>query len=343
MIRLKDIAEEAGVSVMTVSKALRDLQDVSPATREKICAIARRLGYVPNAAAQGLRNRRTRLLGMVIPAPTDPVYARVMLAIEEKAHELGFDVILGHTLGQTGREASVLRRMIARSVDGILVAPVWRLEQQAPIYEELSRRNLPVVVLGHRPPFCSQFPSIETDDLAASAAVTRHLLELGHKRIAYFSGPIVSATAQERLEGYRRALREAGIQPEDSLLYHAGATIEEGAAAALQYIQENPGATAIQTVNDLVAIGAANTFLGQGIRIPNDISIAGFGNVLVSEYFRVPLTTVRQPKLRLGAVAMDMMSQLLKGERAQSKRLPAELVVRESTAAPGTPSEAAPV
>lgn len=337
MIRLKDIADEAGVSVMTVSKALRDLQDVSPSTREKICSIARRMGYVPNAAAQGLRNRRTRLLGMVIPAPTDPVYARVILAIEEQAHELGFDVLLGHTLGQPGREVSVLRRMIARNVDGILVAPVWRLEHQAPIYEELSRRQMPVVILGHRPVFCSQFPGVETDDIAASASVTRHLLDLGHRRIAFFAGPIVSATAQERLEGYRRALREAGIQPEDRMLFHAGATIEEGASAALQYMQENPGATAIQTVNDLVAIGAANTFLGQGLRIPEDLSLAGFGNVLVSEHFRVPLTTVRQPKLRLGSVAMELMGQLLKGERAQTKRLSAELVIRASTRMLATP------
>jgi len=331
MIRLKDIAEEAGVSVMTVSKALRDLQDVSPATRERICAIARRIGYVPNAAAQGLRNRRTRLLGLVIPAPTDPVYARVILAIEEQAHELGFDVLLGHTLGQPGREISVLRRMIARNVDGILVAPVWRLEHHAPIYEELAKRGLPVVILGHRPVFCADFPGVETDDIAASQSVTRHLIELGHRKIAFFAGPIVSATAQERLEGYRRALREVGIQPDDRLLFHAGATIEEGAAAALQYIQENPGATAIQTVNDLVAIGAANTFLGQGIRIPEDLSLAGFGNVLVSEHFRVPLTTVRQPKLRLGSVAMEIMGQLLRGERPQSKRLAAELVIRAST------------
>lgn len=334
MIRLKDIAENAGVSVMTVSKALRGMHDVAPSTRERICAIARTMGYVPNAAAQGLRNRRTRLLGLVIPAPTDPVYSRVMLAIEERSHELGYDLILAHSLGQPGREEAVLHRLIARNVDGIFLSPVWRLEQRAPAYDELIRRNVPVVVLGHRPPFCSSFTGVETDDLAASASVTRHLWELGHRRIAFFAGPLVSATAQERLEGYRKALRELGGTPEDSLLFNAGSTIEEGSAAALQFVQESTGATAIQAVNDLVAVGAATTLLSQGVRIPADISIAGFGNVLVSEHFRVPLTTVRQPKLRLGSVAMDTMVHLLRGEKPAVKRLPAELVVRASTGVP---------
>lgn len=334
MIRLKDIAQEAGVSVMTVSKALREKQDVSPSTRERICSIARRMGYVPNAAAQGLRNRRTRLLGVVIPAPTDPVYARVIFAIEEIAHELGYDLLLAHTLGQPGREEVVLRRLIARNVDGILISPVWRLDQQAPIYEELQRRGTPVVILGHRAPFCAAFASVETDDLSASASVTRHLLELGHRRIAFFAGPQISATAQERLDGYRRALREAGIPLDDRLVFSAGSTIEEGAAAALQFMQENPGATAIQAVNDLVAIGAAETFLGQRVRIPTDLSLAGFGNVLVSEYYRVPLTTVRQPKLRLGSVAMETLVKVMKGERPGAKRLSAELVIRQSTGAP---------
>jgi DNA-binding LacI/PurR family transcriptional regulator len=115
------------------------------------------------------------------------------------------------------------------------------------------------------------------------------------------------------------------------LIFHAGSTVEEGAAAAMQFIQENPGATAIQAANDLVAIGAADALLNQGVRIPQDLSVAGFGNVLVSEFFRVPLTTVRQPKLRLGSVAMELMQKLLDGEHPESARLPAELTPRAST------------
>lgn len=331
MVRLKDIAAVAGVSVMTVSKALRDKPDLSSATKSRVQALAQQMGYVPDASASGLRNRKTRLLGLVIPAPTDPVYSRVLLALESQAYERGFDLLLAHSLGTTDREDSVIRRLMSRRVDGVFIAPVYRMASSAPIYDELLKQCVPTVLLGHRAPFCSQFVNVETEDLAASSAVTQHLVSLGHRRIAFFAGPTHSPWAQERIEGYRRGLRDAGIPLDDRLVFHAGSTVEEGAAAAMQFIQENPGATAIQAANDLVAIGAADALLNQGVRIPQDLSVAGFGNVLVSEFFRVPLTTVRQPKLRLGSVAMELMQKLLDGEHPESARLPAELTPRAST------------
>ena len=331
MVRLKDIAEKAGVSVMTVSKALRDKPDLAGSTKVRIRALAEQMGYVPDASASGLRNRKTRLLGLVIPAPTDPVYSRVMLALEGHAHELGFDLLLAHSLGKAEREDVVIRRLMSRRVDGLFVAPVYRMSKTAAIYEDLRKQGLPVVLLGHGAPFCEGFINVETDDIAASESVTRHLFELGHRRIAFFAGPMNSPWALERLEGYRRAHRDAGIPMDDQLVFNAGSTVEEGASAALQFMQENPGATALQAANDLVAIGAADALLNQGVRIPKDLSVAGFGNVLVSEFFRVPLTTVRQPKLRLGAVAMELMQKLIAGEPAKSARLPAELTIRAST------------
>lgn len=331
MVRLKDIAAVAGVSVMTVSKALRDKPDLAPATKTRIQGLARQMGYVPDASASGLRNRKTRLLGLVIPAPTDPVYSRVLLALENQAYERGYDLLVAYSLGKPDREESVLRRLMSRRVDGVFIAPVYRMSPSATIYDDLIKQGVPTVLLGHKAPFCHGFTNVETDDLGASEAMTRHLLSLGHRRIAFLAGPTHSPWAQERLEGHRRALRDAGIAPDDQLVFHAGSTVEEGAAAALQFIQENPGATAIQAVNDLVAIGAADALLNQGVRIPQDLSVAGFGNVLVSEFFRVPLTTVRQPKLRLGAVAMDLMQRILDGERPPSVRIPAETVFRAST------------
>jgi LacI family transcriptional regulator len=334
MVRLKDIAAQAGVSIMTVSKVMHDAPDIAAATKIRIRALAEQLGYTPNSAAQGLRNKTSKLLGLVIPTVTNPVFARVLMAIEEQAHQLGYDLIFAQSLNQPEREHAVIRRLLSRRVDGLFIAPVYRLEETAPIYAELTKRAIPTVVLGQRAPFCSGFVNVESDDLAASANVTRHLLELGHKRIAYFAGPASAPPAQERLEGYRRALREAGIEVEDNLIFTAGNTIEEGEKAALQMLNEAPGATAIQTVNDLVAIGAANVLLGQGLKIPDQISLAGFGNVLVSEHFRVPLTTIRQPKFRLGAAAMESMLKLLGGTRPASKRLSAEIILRQSTAPP---------
>jgi LacI family transcriptional regulator len=342
MVRLKDIAERAGVSVMTVSKVLRDAPDISAATKNRIRALARQMGYVPDSLAQGLRTRTTKLFGLVVSAMTNPIFARVVMAIEERAHELGYELILSHTLNMTERENTAIRRLISRRVDGLFVSPVYRLGPEAPIYQELQRCGIPTVVLGHSAPFCSQFVNVETDDLPASHAATQHLLELGHKRIAFFAGPQVSPWARARLDGYRRALREANIEVDDKLVFNAGSTIEEGEKAALQMLSEQPDATAVQAVNDLVAIGAATIFLNQGIRIPADLSLVGFGNILTSEHFRVPLTTIRQPKFRLGVAAMNSMLKLLRGERPESKRLPAEMIVRASTAAPSTTHRAEP-
>ena len=334
MIRLKDIALRAGVSTMTVSKALRDEPDISAATKARLRALAEEMGYTPDALARSLRSRKSKLFGLVISAVTNPVYARVMMAIEEQALELGYDIAFAQSLNKPDREQTVIRRMLSRRVDGLFITPVYRLDPTAPVYDELRKRGTPVVLLGNRAPFCQHFANVETDDLNASQAATQHLLDLGHRRIAFLAGPPAVPAAQERLAGYRRALREANLEPDDRLIFNAGYTIEEGEKAALQLLNEAPGATAVQGVNDLVAIGAANIFLGQGLQIPRDLSLVGFGNVLVSEHFRVPLTTIRQPKLRLGLAALELMLRLLRNEPPATKRLPAELVIRQSTAPP---------
>jgi len=334
MVRLKDIAVRAGVSVMTVSKVMRDTSDISASTKARIRQLAEQMGYNPDSIAQGLRTGTTKLFGLVISAATNPVFARVVMAIEERAHEMGYDLITAHSLNIPQREEAVIKRLLSRRIDGLFLVPVYRLDPTAPIYEELLRRRLPTVLLGHKAPFCQRFANVETDDVNASYALTQHLLQLGHRRIAYFTGPPVSPGSQERIEGYRRALREAQIEYDDKLVFNAGATIEEGEKAALQMLNESPKATAIQAVNDLVAIGAANVLLNQGVRIPQDLSIVGFGNVLISEHFRVPLTTIRQPKLRLGTAAVESMTRLMRGEQVLTKRLPAEIVVRQSSAPP---------
>jgi len=334
MVRLKDIAARGGVSVMTVSKALRGASDIAPGTKARIRLLADQLGYVPDSMAQGLRSRTTKLFGLILPTVANPIFARTVSAIEERAHELGYDLILAHNLNLSEREEVCIRRLLSRRVDGIFIFPVYRLSPVAGIYEELARRGTPVVIMGHRAPFCANFHNVETDDLRGSGLVTRHLLELGHRSIAFLCGPGSAPWAMERLEGYRRALREAAIVTEDRLLFHAGNTIEEGEKAALQILHEAPTITAVQSSSDMAAIGAANVFMNQGLRIPNDLSVAGFGNILTSEHFRVPLTTVRQPKLRLGAAAMEMMVKLLRGENPQPRRLPAEIIVRASTGPP---------
>ena len=334
MVRLKDIAQLAGVSVMTVSKALRDAPDVSAATKSKIKSLATQMGYVPDSSAQGLRTKTTKLFGLLIPATTNPIYARVVYAIEERAYELGYDLLIAHTLNMPEREDACLRRLLSRRVDGLFITPVYRFEAEVRIYQEIVVRKVPTVLLGSPAPFCKNFVSIEIEELVASYNVTKHLLQLGHKKIAYLTGPPAAPWSHERFEGYRRAFREAGLEVDDKLVFAAGSTLEDGAKAALQMLNEGCHPTAVQAVSDLVAIGCAEALLQQGLKIPDDLSVAGYGNILAAEFYRVPLTTVSQPKYRLGIAAVETMMNLIRGEKVPSRRLPAELVLRQSTAAP---------
>lgn len=322
---------------MTVSKALRDKHDVSPETKTRVKLVAQQLGYVPNSSAQGLRTRTTKLFGIVVSTFTSPIFSRVVLAIEERAYELGYDVLIAQSLDVPEREEACVNRFLARRVDGLFIVPSYRMATEARIYHELLARKVPTVVLGHTVPFCNQFVNVESDDVSGSYQATQHLLSLGHKRIAFFSGPPGTPWTQERFEGYRRALREAGLDVDEKLVFQAGRSIEDGAKAALQMINEGSDATAVQTVNDMLAVGCAETLLKQGLKIPGDISVVGFGNILMSQHFSVPLTTSRQPKYRLGSAAIEAMQELLKGKRPDSRRLAAELVIRASSGtAPAT-------
>ncbi len=339
MVRLKDIAERAGVSIMTVSKALRDGPDVSDATKARVKLLAQQLGYVPDSSAQGLRTRTTKLFGLVLSSAAEPGLTPLILAIEQRAYELGYDLLLAHTLGLAEREEACVRRLLARRVDGLFIAPASRLSDDAPIYTELLARGTPTVVLGHPPGFCTQFPAVEIDDRAGGYIAAKHLLKLGHNRIAFLAGPQGAPWAQERFEGYRLALREAGLEVDDNLVFQAGHTIEDGRTAARQLLHESRPATAVQAVNDSVALGCAGVLLSQGVSIPQHLSLTGFGNTQAGECFRVPLTTLNEPVSRLGSEAVAAMRQVLLGRRPTQKPLPVDLIVRNSTgAAPASPA-----
>src|SRR6185436_12092774 len=164
------------------SKALRDEPDVSAETKTRVKLLAQQMGYVPDSSAQGLRTRTTKLFGLVISSLSNPLFPRIVMAIEERAHELGYDVLIAQTLNIPDREEACIRRLLARRVDGIFVSPVYRLANEVRIYQDLSTRGIPTVLLGHRAPFCNQFLNVEADDLAGGYAITEHLLKLGHKR-----------------------------------------------------------------------------------------------------------------------------------------------------------------
>ncbi|MHC1765557.1 MAG: LacI family DNA-binding transcriptional regulator [Verrucomicrobiia bacterium] len=334
MIRLKDVAERAGVSLMTVSKVLRDKPDVSQATKTRIRRLVEEMGYVPNALARGLRTRRTRLLALVLPSLESPALGQIAAAVQSGAFERGYELLVAQTADDPEREETSLRRLLSRGIDGLVIFPVARFAPSVRIYDELRASRIPVVLLGPRAPFCAAFPNVEMDDAAASCRVTQHLIALGHRRVAFFAGPPAASWAQQRLEGYRRALRDAGIPWDDRLVFTSAGTIAAGEQTALQMLSESTNTTAVQTVSDLAALGAANAFFKAGMRIPDDLSLAGFGNDPVAEHGRVPLTTVQQPNEMLGAAAVDSLTRILAGGAPRVTSVPAQLVLRNSTGVP---------
>jgi len=336
MVRLTDIALEARVSMMTVSRVLHGKPGVSKATRERVQAVADRLGYVPDAMAQSLRARSPRLLAALVPSLSDPVWSLALQAIEERVHLMGFDFLLAQSQGLREREEVCLRRLMARRVEGLFLASSVQATATSPVYLQLQESHAKVVALGHTDPAASVagFHAVGHDETAASRKVTTHLIELGHARIAFFAGPSLSASARARFEGYRLALQKHGLPQDERLVFGAGMTVADGAKAVERFVAESARATAIQAVNDLVALGAVAALAQRGLRVPTDLSVAGYGDLLPGEAAPVPLTTVKQPKYALGEKAVEAMAALLRGQRPDVTLLSAELVVRSSTGPP---------
>lgn len=335
MATLKDIAQALNLSVMAVSKALRDAPDISAATKARVQAEALKRHYVPNQAARNLRLRQTRLLGLLIPNINNSYYANLVWGIERQAEAFGFQVLLSHSLDQADCELTEVNRLLARQVDGILMVPAVRWQNRFATLERLRQASVPVVMLDRYPAGAEQFPQaswVVAKNQSGVELATKHLLELGHKEILYFSGPNGSSASAARFSGYQTTMRRSPAGHSDRRVFLAGDTIEAGRKAMSQALSEQTPFTAIITFNDLVAIGAAEVLEQQGYRIPNKVSLVGFGDGMIAANFRVPLTTVRVPQIELGTVAVRLLNELLEGKQVDPQELPVELVVRYSTA-----------
>jgi LacI family transcriptional regulator len=336
MIRLADIAREAGLATMTVSRALRGSKGVAAATRARVEALARGLGYLPDATARSLRTRSTRLAAVVVPRLDDPATAELVAALEPGAQALGLDTLVAQTLGVPELEERLLRRLLGRRVTVLFWMPAARLESAPRYAVSLPIGDTRLVVLGPAP-HPPQAACVETDDLRATYEATTHLLELGHRRIALLAGPNGSRGCQRRQEGFRQALRHQRLALEESLVFVAGPSLAEGAASAARILQERPGVTAIVAVSDLSAMGAATFLLEQGIQIPRDVSLVTIGGSWPTAAFRVPLTAAVFAPAELACRAMEAVTSGGAGGRVPRQVVAARLTIRASTGAP--PSE----
>lgn len=330
-VSIKDIALLAEVSHPTVSRALRKSPLVNPETAEKIRAIAQQMGYRPSAVARSLVNKKTKTIGVVVTTIADPFNGEVVSGVEEAANEHGYSIFLANSNADPEREMKVVHSFHERRVDGIIVTSSRVGALYMPLLGEL---NIPTVLINNQHP--SEFVySVMIDNISASRDAVKHLIQLGHRRIAYLGDQFGFESDAERLLGYRQALVDARIRFLPELAIQGDGKAEGGMEAMLRLLSLPKPPTAVFCYNDMSAIGAIRAAHDRALSVPEDISIVGFDDLSIASFTRPLLTTIRQPKWRMGRLAIETLLQLLSGAPAQnSVKLAGELVVRKSTAPP---------
>jgi LacI family transcriptional regulator len=324
---------------MAVSKALRDAPDISAATKARVQAEAKKCHYIPNRAAQNLRLRRTGLVGVIVPQISHTFYSQVVWGVERQAEPLGLQMVLAHSLNAPDQEMREAREMVARQVEVLLLVPAVRWQNRLATLEMLRNSRIPTVLLENYPAGAENFAHVSwvvSDDRHGGVLATKHLLEHGHRDILFLAGPNGSSSSAGRFNGYQRALAEAGIEYSDARVFLAERDIDGGRAAMAKALSEKVPFTAVVAHNDSIAIGAIDILQQQGFRVPEDVSVIGFGDGLLAENFRVPLTTIRVPCAEIGETGLRLARELQSGGKTvEARELPVEIIVRGSTRARG--------
>jgi DNA-binding LacI/PurR family transcriptional regulator len=333
-VTIKDIARRAGVAHSTVSRALRDDHVIPPQTARRIKRLATQMGYVPSAVARGLKLSRSRALGVVVTNIADPFHSEIIHSIEEVVWEAGYSLFLAASKRDAEREVAILHALAERRVDGVIICSS-RISQAH--LRELEKFRVPIVLVNNQ--VAGDFAhSIYHDDEWGGRAITRHLLELGHHRIAYLGSREGGRASTDRQKGYESELRLAGfpLKPE-WILGGPNGRPSGGMAGAQLFLELHPRPTALFCFNDMMALGALKTLKQAGVRVPEDCSLAGFDDVFVAEFADPPLTTLAQPRSQLGRDAAELLFDLLRSgptEWPRVKSVRGQLRVRASTAPP---------
>ena len=336
-VTIKDIAREAGVSHSTVSRALNGNPLIAPGTTDRVRRAASKLGYLPSAAARTLKTNRSGVLGVIISNVDDPFFSEILQGIEEVAQGSGYSLFMAASQRNPDHERQIIRAMREHRVDGIILCSTpFSIEQS----RQLTAYGAPIIVINSQSTEEYRY-AIAHDDVDGARQIARHLIELGHRRIAYLGFPGSGRTDHKRISGYREELRAAGLGILPGSEHGAAASDPtHGVAAAEHYLALPEPPTAVCCYNDMLAIGLLQGLQSRGLRIPQDCSVAGFDNITFSAYTNPPLTTFDQPKRSIGAEAARMVLRLLdraaagKGGAAERIVLKGHLIVRASTAPP---------
>ena len=336
-VTLRDVAQAAGVHTATASRALnpKARQLVNAETVRRVMRAAETLGYQPNPIARSLKTSKSATVGLVIPDLTNPLFPPIVRGIENVLESAGFSALIVNTDNDPERERALIESLRSRQVEGLIVATA-RLEH--PFLRQLREQDVKIVLINRRIENL-QMPFVVGDDATGIALAVKHLVDLGHSRIAHIAGPQITSTGLDRSRAFRHAVRDYGAEEDPALIVESAHWSEgDGAGAMRELLDRGSRCTAVVAGNDLIALGCYDVFAERDIACPEDVSVVGFNDMPFLDKLRPPLTTVGVPHHELGAEAARMLLDCIEEPQRhpRSLLLPVSLVLRDSTAPPRT-------
>ena len=336
-VTLRDVAHAAGVHPSTASRALNTETRamVNPETVKRVLHAAKRLGYLPNSLARGLKLNRTFTVGMLIPDLTNPLFPPIVRGIEDRLMRAGYTVILANTDNDPDKEASLFSGMWWRRVDGLILATARR---EYPLLDVLLARDLPVVLI-NRTVDEPSVSAVTGDDHAGIGLAVRHLVRLGHRRIAHVAGPQTASTGLSRYQSFVSWMQSEGLDIDTELIVFSDWFQEEpGRAACRELLARGVDFTAVVAANDLIAMGCYDELAAARLAIPDDVSVVGYNDIAMCDKLSPPLTTIRLPNYQIGVKSAELLLQAIDEPDGTpvTLRLAPKLIERSSTAAPSS-------
>ena len=328
MTTISDVARRAGVSTVTVSRVINGGSNVKPATRDKVQQAIEEMHYLPNVAARSLRSKRTYTLALLVPDITNSFWTTVARGIEDEAQNGGYSVLLCNTDEDPAKQLRYQDVIISQRVDGVIITPY---DSDARNLARLRDRKIPIVVIDRRIDGWD-VDTVSSDSVAGAQTLVKHLIGLGHQRIAVISGPSSTSTAHDRVTGYRIALVEAGIPIDAGLIKLGEFKALSGEELTYQLLAETPRPTAIFAANNAIAIGVIKAAEKRGLRIPQDLALVCFDDLPNLSLVLPFLTVVVQPAYEIGVRAAQLLLSRIEGQAVQPRHvsLPTRLIVRYS-------------
>lgn len=333
-IDIYKIAEEAGVSKSTVSRVINNKAGVKDSTRKKVNRVIKDLNYKPNSSAKGLASKKTKTVGLVVSDITDPLFAKFVKGAERKAMEANYNMMLANSHWVVEEELKCIQMFEEGRVDGILMISGGSEVRLDNYLNNLANHKLQIVVVDRKIENQS-IPKLNSDNLDAGYRATKHLINLGHRKIAHIKGEDIasSAASKDRVAGYKKALAEAGIAKE--IIYPGYFDLKKAEEATQKLLQEEPELTAIFYSSDIMAVGGLKAIKKEGLKVPADISIIGIDGIELAALMDPPITTLAQPAYEMGYQGMEKLITKLEAEtedlNTDDQIFQMELIEREST------------